>query len=115
MTAKLYGGGGEGVVHSSVPPWNGSGPDGGPRNLLHARLAKIISSPAARMNPPIVSARLYASQPNPAWYVSTPRVIPSSPTMCIGKNVSIVPRKVTQNDACAQRSWYMRPVTFGNQ
>jgi len=35
--------------------------------------------------------------------------------MCIGKNVTSVPTNVTQKDACAHRSWYMRPVTFGNQ
>ena len=35
--------------------------------------------------------------------------------MCIGKNVSIVPANVSQNDAFAQPSRYIRPVTFGNQ
>src|SRR5690242_9005844 len=35
--------------------------------------------------------------------------------MCIGKNVVIVPRNVTQKDAFAHGSLYMRPVTFGNQ
>src|SRR3954447_15873468 len=69
MTAKLYGGGGDVVVHSSVPPWNGSGPAGTPRRRLQNRLAKIISRPAVSTNEPIVSARLYESQPNPEWYV----------------------------------------------
>ena len=58
MTEKLYGGGGEVVVHSSVPPKNGSGPDGGPRNRLHNRFPKIISRPPARMKAPIVSDML---------------------------------------------------------
>ena len=35
--------------------------------------------------------------------------------MCIGKNVSAVPTKATQNDVFASPSWYIRPVTFGNQ
>src|SRR6266513_6241208 len=115
MTAKLYGGGGEGIVHSSVPPRKGSGPAGAPRKRLQARLAKIITRPTVRMKAPIVSARLYASHPRPGAYVYTRRGIPSKPTMCMGKKVSAVPTNVTQNDACAQRSWYIRPVTFGNQ
>ena len=43
------------------------------------------------------------------------RVIPSQPTMCIGKNVIAVPANVSQKPACASRSLYIRPVTFGNQ
>src|SRR3954462_14923138 len=69
MTAKLYGGGGDGVVHPRVPPWNGSGPAGTPRRRLQKRLAKIITRPAVSTKEPIVSARLYESQPNPEWYV----------------------------------------------
>src|SRR5207244_10909041 len=82
-TGKLYGGGGELVVHSRVPPKKGSGPDGAPRNRLQSRLPKIISNPNARMKAPTVSDRLEASQPKPAWYVSTRRVIQSRPRMCI--------------------------------
>src|SRR5919204_5036144 len=35
--------------------------------------------------------------------------------MCIGKNVSHVPRNVSQNVILPRRSSYIRPVTFGNQ
>ena len=35
--------------------------------------------------------------------------------MCIGKNVSAVPMNVSQKPACASRSSYSLPVTFGNQ
>ena len=35
--------------------------------------------------------------------------------MCIGKNVSVVPTNDTQNETLASGSWYIRPVTFGNQ
>src|SRR5207248_11226777 len=64
MTGKLYGGGGDVVAHSSVPPKNGSGPAGAPRKRLQTRFAKISSSPAVRMKAPIVSERLYAPQPS---------------------------------------------------
>ena len=43
------------------------------------------------------------------------RVIPSIPTMCIGKNVMNVPTKVSQKLTLPISSWYIRPVTFGNQ
>jgi hypothetical protein len=35
--------------------------------------------------------------------------------MCIGKNVSQVPTKVSQKLTLPSRSSYIRPVTFGNQ
>src|SRR5204863_8021927 len=51
-TAKLYGGGGDDVAPSSVPPKNGSGPNSGPRNRPHARHPEIRSSPTVRSNAP---------------------------------------------------------------
>src|SRR5438067_8886847 len=69
MTGKLYGGGGEVVAHSSVPPYQGSGPAGGPRKRLQTRLPKISSSPAVRMKAPTVSERLYGPQPSDDGYV----------------------------------------------
>ena len=41
--------------------------------------------------------------------------MPSIPEMCIGKKVMFVPANTSQNVACPSRSWYIRPVTFGNQ
>ena len=43
------------------------------------------------------------------------RGMPISPTMCIGMKVSAVPANASQNDSLPARSWYIRPVTLGNQ
>ena len=43
------------------------------------------------------------------------RGMPSSPTMCIGKNSRFVPAKMIQKLICPGRSKYCLPVTFGNQ
>ena len=96
MTAKLYSGGGEGIVHSSVAPCHGSGPAGEPRNQLTTRFASSTTIPTVVMYEPIVSARLSGPQPSPPGYVYWRRGIPSSPTMCIGKKRRFVPMKMIQ-------------------
>src|SRR4051794_11873255 len=68
-TAKLYGGGGDVVAHSSVPPWKGSGPDGAPRRKLHTRFAASTTSPSASRYEPSVSIMFELPQPSPCWYV----------------------------------------------
>src|SRR5579884_1596900 len=49
IVAKLYSGGGDGIVHSSVGPCHGSGPDGAPRKYETTRFAKSTRMPTAVM------------------------------------------------------------------
>ena len=67
------------------------------------------------MKAPIVSSRFSPLQPMPPGYVYARRGIPIRPRMCIGKNVSAVPAKASQKLTTPMPSWYIRPVTFGNQ
>ena len=80
------------------------------------RFAAISSSPAASTNAPTVSARLYASQPSPARVgVDAPRH-PEQARRCASGRTSASSRRTSaRTTPCAQPSWYMRPVTFGNQ
>src|SRR3954471_11886803 len=65
VTAKLTSGGGDGTVHSSVGPRQGSEPDGTPRLYETTRLPRQTRIPASVRKPPTVSAKLYAVQPSP--------------------------------------------------
>ena len=58
MTSKLLTGGGEGVNHSSVLPFHGSGPAITPRLTLRTTLSTVTSTPSARMKEPTVEIRL---------------------------------------------------------
>ena len=58
MTSKLFSGGGEGVNHSSVLAFHGSGPAGGPFLSDRRRLMIVSPTPIAIMNAPIVEIRL---------------------------------------------------------
>ena len=57
-TSKLFSGGGEGVNHSSVLAFHGSGPAIGPFLTERTTLMTVSSTPRARMNEPIVEIRL---------------------------------------------------------
>jgi len=58
MVSKLWAGGGDGVNHSSVFAFHGSGPDGVPTFSDRTRLRIVSSAPVPRMNAPIVEIRL---------------------------------------------------------
>src|SRR5688572_23202985 len=61
IAAKLYSGGGEDVVHSSVAPSHGSFPASSPaRVLLHA-FTKKTSTPSAITKAPTVATRFHVS------------------------------------------------------
>src|SRR6185437_11591027 len=66
MTGKLYGGGGEGVDHSSPGASQGFGPAGAPLLRLFSTLMKNSSSPTASTKLPMVVMRLSVSQPMPS-------------------------------------------------
>src|SRR5690242_11686056 len=57
ITAKLYGGGGDGVLHSSVPASHGFAPATTPRLRLIQTLTANNATPIANTNAPIVSIR----------------------------------------------------------
>jgi hypothetical protein len=57
MTSKLFGGGGEGVNHSSVLPFHGSGPAIEPRLSDRATLRTVSRIPMPKTNEPIVEMR----------------------------------------------------------
>ncbi len=56
------------------------------------------------MKAPNVETRFSVSQPSPAWYVYTRRGIPASPVMCIGKNATLKPVKMSPNTQQPMRS-----------
>ena len=58
IASKLFSGGGEGVNHSSVLPFHGSGPATAPLLSERTRLTTVSSTPIARTNEPIVEIRL---------------------------------------------------------
>ena len=62
ITSKLLTGGGEVVNHSSVFAFQGSGPAIAPCLTLRTTLTIVASTPAARMNEPIVEIRLYSAR-----------------------------------------------------
>src|SRR4051794_39155282 len=57
-TSKLLTGGGEGVNHSRVLPFHGSGPATGPVRRLRTTLTIVASTPAAIRNAPTVEITL---------------------------------------------------------
>ena len=58
MTSKLFGGGGDGVNHSSVFPFQGSFPARRPCLALQSRFATTITTPTPSTKEPIVETRL---------------------------------------------------------
>src|SRR5437763_9604420 len=115
ITSKLCLGGGDVVNHSSVFARHGSGPAGRPLRMLTIALYTVISTPSARMNEPIVEARLYPWREPVAWYSNTRRGMPDIPAECCGRNVRLKPITITQNDSFPRPSDMSRPVIFGNQ
>src|SRR5690606_2389134 len=63
--AKLYSGTGEGVVHSSVRPSQGSAPATSPRIEVTTTLYSRTRTPAAMKKAPMVLTRLKVSSPSP--------------------------------------------------
>src|SRR5215510_5756026 len=62
-TAKLYTGGGEGMVHSRVRPSQGSAGAGAPERVVDITLARKTRSDSAMMKTPIVETRFQKFQP----------------------------------------------------
>ncbi len=67
-TSKLFSGGGDGVNHSSVFAFHGSGPAIGPCYSERRRLMIVNRMLKARMNAPIVEIRFIRCQPESAEY-----------------------------------------------
>jgi hypothetical protein len=67
-TSKLFSGGGDGVNHSSVLAFHGSGPAIGPCFSERVTLMIVSRTLRARMNAPIVEKRLKNSQPDADEY-----------------------------------------------
>ena len=57
-TSKLFSGGGEGVNHSSVFAFHGSGPAIAPRLSDQTTPKTVTTTPSAIMNAPIVEMKL---------------------------------------------------------
>src|SRR6185312_15562062 len=66
--SKLFSGGGDGVNHSSVLAFHGSGPAMAPALNERATLATLMRMPMASTHEPIVEIRLYVLQPELAEY-----------------------------------------------
>jgi hypothetical protein len=67
MTSTSFGGGGDGVNHSRVFPFQGSLPARRPRLALQTKqVGDHITTPMPRMNEPIVETRLQSSSPVPS-------------------------------------------------
>ena len=66
ITAKLYGGGGDEVDHSSDDPPHGFAPAGAPLRRLTNMLTKNSSTPIANRKLPIVVIMLSVSHPIPS-------------------------------------------------
>src|SRR5215213_5709809 len=67
-TSKLFSGGGDGVSHSSVLAFHGSGPPRTPFFTERTRLTIVSSTPIARIQEPIEEIRLYVCQPDASEY-----------------------------------------------
>jgi hypothetical protein len=61
-TSKLFSGGGEGVNHSSVFAFHGSGPAIAPRLSAQTIPTTVTATLSAIMNAPTVEMKLYAVQ-----------------------------------------------------
>ncbi len=114
-TSKLLTGGGELVNHSSVLAFHGSGPAIAPSFRLRATLTIVTSTPAPRMNEPIVEIRLYSARWPTLSYSYTRRGIPSRPITCWIRNVTRKPTNISQKLSLPRPSLSIRPVIFGNQ
>src|SRR5215470_6081410 len=62
-TAKLYTGGGEGIVHSSVRPSQGSAGAGAPERAVVTTFHRKTSSESAMVKAPMVATRFQKFQP----------------------------------------------------
>src|ERR1043165_4610192 len=69
ISAKLYSGGGDEVIHSSVRPSHGSSSQYSSLRNVAMTLTRNTSTDRAMMNAPIVDMRLSVSQPMPLGYV----------------------------------------------
>ena len=114
-TSKLLSGGGEVVNHSSVLPFQGSGPATTPFFRLRTRLYAVAATPRARMNEPMVEIRLSAWRSAMSGYSYTRRGIPSRPIECWTRKVALKPTNVSQKESLPSDSDIIRPVIFGYQ
>src|SRR5207248_5359378 len=112
--SKLCSGGGDEVYHSSVSASHGSLPARVPlrRPCAIQTFATKASTPSAITPDPIVEIKLYASHSPPWWYVQMRRGMPSSPSMCCGRNVRLKPTKRSQKQSLPSRSSSRRPKIF---
>src|SRR5262249_20966185 len=113
--SKLRSGGGEVVAHSRVWPSHGSLPTRSPRRNVRMTFQTKTSTPTARMKDPIVDTMFRSPKSSLALYVTTRRGIPSSPSWCCTRNVTLMPMKNSQKWIFPRRSSSIRPVNFGNQ
>src|SRR5262245_62032640 len=69
MRAKLYTGGGEGMLHSSVRPSQGSGLATSPDRAVLMTFTMKTTNDSAMVNAPIVETRFQKFQPRSGAYV----------------------------------------------
>src|SRR4051794_12223701 len=115
ITSKLFSGGGDCTNHSSVLALQGSLPAFLPTLRLRTTLNSETSTPAARMNEPIVEIRFCVPQFVYVWYVYMRRGIPSSPSECWMRNVTLKPTNISQKESLPSDSDSILPDSFGNQ
>ena len=112
---KLCSGAGDGIDHSSVSAPHGSAGATCPWRNDQATLTTVSSVPAANTSEPRLTIMFSVSQPRPLPYVEIRRAMPSSPSTCIGPNVTLNPTSIVQKLHRPRRSLSNRPVIFGIQ
>ena len=78
-------------------------------------MSNVMPVPRPNTTEPMLTIAFSESHPSPLLYVHTRRGMPSTPRMCIGKNVRLNPTNITQKLSLPNRSFNMRPVAFGYQ
>src|SRR5215208_4627356 len=82
MTSKLFSGGGDGVNHSSVFAFHGSGPAITPVLSDRTTLTTVSMMPTASSHDPTEEIALKVDHPDAVVYSYTRRGIPSRPAEC---------------------------------
>src|SRR5437762_8818282 len=107
--------GGDVVVHSSVPAYQGLFPAGAPVRLLAQTFHMKTTTDIAISTAPNVSSAFVLPQFMSSGYQYMRRGMPRMPRVCVGQNVRLKPKKNSQKCHFPSRSSNMRPVIFGNQ
>src|SRR4051794_17196712 len=115
MKSNEWEGGGEEVDHSSDGASQGLSPANAPWRRANRTLATNSSTPSPSTNAPTLASKFNSPNPVLAAYVYIRRVMPCSPSECIGKNVRLKPMNINAKVQRPARSLSIRPLNFGNQ